>query len=269
MRLRSILAPVALSWAALASAAPPAGPVSASPSEFSCALIGKPGTTVLANGVVRKVPQGLDDCEGVKVMAGEATACFIDSTDRRVCRPFGAGSLITRGRLVHGRSVFDGFKELLDILAGDATTAAAILRGGSGIGLPQGPVLLPSQGLQLQLTGNAPPDLLFVEFREESPEGPLVHRLDKPSRRVPLSVKGLRPSTSYFVVVGPQGPGTIPLQFTTASAEEARAIRRALAKLDADKDAGDVGRAFLKADWLQRHGYKFDALQVLLLAGLA
>lgn len=236
---------------------------------FACSFVSSDkAAAVEIEGRRYALPVGLDNCEGAKVVSGEATACVIDTKGRTVCRAFEAGESLTEDRLVEKRGVSDMFLAVLAMLKGDNTPGSAVSRAVVPPGFPEGRVLLIPPRLRLDLSDPAMRGATAIEFREGAFNGPVVERIDQPGTVAELSVTPFRRNQRYFWIIRGAPAGLAPVDFSVASKDELERAREAFAEIEADLAAGVLGRAVMKADWLKRENYTFDAAEILRAAGL-
>ena len=238
---------------------------------FRCSLISdSKSRTVVQQGEQRyELPYRLSDCEGAKIISGTASVCFIDAQERAVCRPFREGEVVSQDRLVKDRGIKDVALTVLDMLQGDANSGPGVSRGpGRPPGFPYGPVLLLQSKLVLDLSDPALQHVETIEFREGTYNGPVISKIDRSGLVATQDVKPFQPDKRYFWIIHGAAPGLAPQDFTVGSRADVKRARKVLAEIERDRAAGTLGQTVMKAEWLMRQKYAFDATEVLRAAGL-
>lgn len=231
---------------------------------FPCTIVGGKGTAVENAGKRHDLPVDLDECEGTRVIGGEATLCFVDGKGRLRTELVRQGELIRPGRNQSSRSSASLSLALRQIIGADPDARIAGSRG--SVPLPSGKVLLPGNVMRIDVAQL--PSVQAVEVREGRFDGPVVVTAQSGGATVNLRTNRLRAGQTYWIRLVGDVAGVAPVEFAVAPAAERLRAKRALAQFDKDHAAGAHGRAVLKADWLLDAGYPFDARQILAEAGL-
>lgn len=234
---------------------------------FSCSVFGSGAVEIETKGEIRTVPTGLDECEGARVRSGSVTACAIDSKGRAICRPFSQGESIAATRFVKGGGLRQALLVVQSIIQGDNSTDTAQSRGEVPPGFPSRRILLMEPVLRIDLKRSGLKSLTALKFREDGTKGTAVVAELRDSM---ASIDGgrLKRGRTYYIVVEPELIPK-PIEVRIATTEEVENARSALERIDSDAQAGTMGRAILRAEWLMANNYVFDAARVLHGIGLS
>lgn len=246
-------------------------PAIAAQTAFSCSLVGARDASVLVGKVPRHPPMWLENCEGLRVLDGEVTVCYMNRAERRVCRGFDKGQTISAKALPKGGVERFAYFSVLELLKGDPATVSAATRDILELpGFPYDKTLLLNNTLRIDLTRAGLPQFTTFELRETDEQGPVHLHVDHPTGEIRLDAGQLQRGQSYAWTVRAGEPSASHSgYFRLATAEELAGMQAELAEQAADQEAGSVGLAVLQAQWLADAGYRFDAEERLLASGLA
>jgi len=237
---------------------------------FSCSMVGGEDATVQIGKSVHRMPLWAENCEGVRVLSGGITACYVNQAERRVCRDYAKGQVISEKSLpVGGAARFGTRFSILGWLKGDLSSEVAGVRGMEKLaGFPYERVLLLDDTLRINpvRAGLSGPERF--ELREGGEKGAVALRLEHHNGEIEIKPGQLRRGQSYTWIVQASGAPPISGQFHLASAEEVEEVRAILKKLEEGQASSKVGLTLLQAQWLMDANFSFDAEGQLLAAGL-
>lgn len=228
-----------------------------------CTMSAVGDAAVQRDGVAQPLPASPDDCRALRVTQGQVIACLADAQGEPVCRSFGRGEVITDDAFgPGGRS---GALVALDRLL--RTGRAGRDRGADPL-LPNKTVLLLDGRLLVDFSEPEMQGVESVEIRGDSVDGPLLARAERTAGPAPIPAEGLAVGRSYWAVPVPgRRPTQAPKRFDVAAPGELQTARARLLDFDRQQ-AGPLATAMMRAAWLARENYEYDALVTLKVVGM-
>lgn len=228
-----------------------------------CTVIAGGDAAVQRDGAPQPLPASLDDCRALRVTQGQVIACVAGAQGEPVCRSFASGEAITDEPFgLGGRS---GALVSLDRLLRTGRFGQA--RGADPL-LPNKTVLLLDGRLLVDFSEPEMQGVESVEIRGDRVDGALLARAERTTGPTPIPAEGLAAGRSYWAVLVPgHRPTHAPKRFSVATAGELQTVRARLLDFDRQQ-AGPLATAMMRAAWLAREDYEYDALVTLKAVGM-
>lgn len=107
-----------------------------------------------------------------------------------------------------------------------------------------------------------------VEIRSDTVDGPVLARAERTAGPASIAAEGLAEGRNYWVVPVPgYRPTQWPRRFNVAARGELQSVRARLLDFDRQQ-AGTLATAMMRAAWLARENYDYDALVTLKAVGM-
>lgn len=229
-----------------------------------CIMIGQGEARVSVQGKERVPPLRLSDCEGVKVMIGTVSACFLNISNERTCRTLVAGDSFDIAGLAARQGAGTGaFRAtLVSLLKGDPQIKIGQTRKGDRLpGFPYEMALLPNGHLSIRL--QSPKERGIISFqiaRSGSSENTVIISPQDGSFLVP---QGSLIRGEVYTWEAHSGDAVFGGSFRLASTEQAKQMRVAAESLEKNLALDDVNRRLLLAEIYFENGFAFDAADVI------
>lgn len=229
-----------------------------------CSLAGAAGAKVSVAGTPTEPPVLLPDCNGIKVISGEVTACVQDERNRLSCRTFSPGATMSERDLGTAGSERGLLVALLELLKGGPTTASAVTREAS-TDLPTGPVVLVQGRVDVDFSLPALNGIEYVDFQDTTTNEHIARAQSKGPHSVDATL--FRAGRSYRWILASPVPMLAPsgrfiMQDPTLSRRVLERVREIAAS-----GADQAAQALLLATWLDEQGLIYDAQATLRQAG--
>jgi len=224
----------------------------------SCVLVATGQAAAEAQGVTLELPTRLADCNTVKVISGEITACYVDVTEQRQCVLVPPGHTFAEtARGAPSTSTRSVWFSIASLLRGDASTRPAVSRGQPREGrLPFGIVLLPGPDLHAQLASAGVGHAKEFSIRSDDPMARVVYSVIDPGIDLGIPATTLARGHSYkWTLRGDSS--SVSGTFTIADESRAKDLQDARDLLQ-DASLTPVATDVLLVELFNERGYFFE-----------
>lgn len=241
---------------------------SAAAAGTKCSISAQENVFVTLDGKSVMIPIVLPNCEGVVVERGTINACVQDERGRLRCRTFSAQTILSAKALGPGFSDRGSLEVLIELLTGEAKQVGGVNRGEVVAGLPVGTIAFTAGDIVLDFTDKKMAGVERIDV-VDSDSGANVLTL-RTSGQASLRKKMFTPGGRYIWTIRShlQMLDETTGRFNVARADEQREVEEEFRRVTLDEQAGPAGRALMLATWLQARGLRFDAMQILVGAGI-
>jgi hypothetical protein len=239
-------------------------PVLDARAEGGCFVMARGPATVSVGQIQKQPPVQLEDCHGLRVIAGKVSICHLSASRERVCTAYQAGDVFSSGMAKGTPDEFFGaFRAILArITKGDAHMAIGQTRGNNKVlGMPHGRIAPPENGLDLQL--RAPVGEGWeVNLTLEGRGAPFFQGRVGPDGHFALPAGVLKPGNVCLWELGGEGM-RFTGRFRVAGEQDWARDRKKIDALSRDPSLDEDSRVLLLAELFDELGYGFNA-EVLL-----
>jgi len=228
-----------------------------------CVVLSKGEAKVLVQKEEKSPPLRLSDCQGMKVVSGIVSACFMNDQNERTCRTLRSNDEFDPSLLSASKDADTGaFRAtLVSLLKGDAQAKIGQTRGKRLSEFPGENLLLASGDLVIKLDSEATKKIksLQINVAANGYETIVVHRKD--DRLTVPATSLLRGALHNWEAKGEDVAfaGT----FLFASQDRAEQMKQKSEELNNDPALDAMDRRVLIAEIYFENGFFFDAMSAL------
>lgn len=233
--------------------------------EVSCFVVAQQPATILHDQQPKTPPLQLADCQGMRVLTGQVTVCYLQARGERTCRSLTEGAVFdVTDETTHAADFFSAFRATLArLLKGDNQSAIGQSRGNEmPLGLPHGNLLFNSAELVLEpeISHEAAWRLEIVPLGMA--EQPSAVSVTAVAGRVTLPAAQFSRGMRYrWQLTG--GAASYSGLFRVVSQPEVEEVEKRLSGMWAGQTPDPMSRTILTAEVLDELGYTFEAVEML------
>lgn len=232
-----------------------------------CVLVGSPAARVDLLGKNTPLPLRLANCEGVKIVSGPVSACFIDKKQQRTCRQLNQGEVFSGEILgsMEGAGTAAFQATVIAMLLGDSHAPAGGSRSSEQIpGLPYANIVGRGDQIVFSSKPQAIPGEEILEFALAEDFVGAPSKIFKPVNGTIYLPTGELTRGQTYVWEAHTKSNTYTGAFHLAATDRADSMKEVEVSVVRNLESDPISSSILLAEKYFENGFAFDANQILL-----